>query len=170
MKATKETIRKRVEEVHAIRLDGAQFVDIRQYAAEKCAAGEPPWATEKDSPPLSDRTLWRYVQASDRLIAESCREGHRRRLRRHLAQRRNLYAKAVSQGDTRAALACLRDEAELLGLYEFEFARQLEDLRRQLEEVKRNGTGDPQAPGGEPGDRTGPARARGAPGPDPAAG
>src|SRR5262249_11963027 len=118
MKATNAIIGQRVEEIHAIRLDGAQFVDIRQYAAEKCAAGEPPWAEEKDSPPPSERTLWRYLARTDQLIAQSCQEGRRKLFRRHLAQRRNLYAKALSQGDVRAALSCLRDEAELQRLYD----------------------------------------------------
>jgi hypothetical protein len=38
-------------------------------------------------------------------------------IRRHLAQRRNLYAKAVLAGDLRTALACVQDEAKLEGLY-----------------------------------------------------
>ena len=54
---------------------------------------------------------------ADRLMAESCRASRKKLLRRHLAQRRNLYAKAVAQGDVKTALAVLRDEAELLNLY-----------------------------------------------------
>src|SRR5262249_18034132 len=38
-------------------------------------------------------------------------------LRRHLAQRRNLYARALNKGDERTALAVLADLAELQGLY-----------------------------------------------------
>src|SRR5438094_8985432 len=117
MKATRATIRQRVEELLAIKLDGAEFWDIRQYVSEKQAAGEPPWAIPEGGRPLCDRTLWRYLAQADRLIAESCSEGRKKLLRRHLAQRRSLYAKAVSAGDVRAALAGLRDEAELLALY-----------------------------------------------------
>jgi hypothetical protein len=61
--------------------------------------------------------LWRYIARADQLIAESCRASRRKLLRRHLAQRRNLFAKALSAGDYRAALAAARDEAELEGLY-----------------------------------------------------
>src|SRR5262249_47926914 len=67
--------------------------------------------------PLSDGQLWRYIRRADQMIAESCRASRRKLLRRHLAQRRNLYAKAVSAGDYRTALAVVRDEAELQGLY-----------------------------------------------------
>ena len=38
-------------------------------------------------------------------------------MRRHLAQRRNLYAKAVSAGDVRTALAVLDSEAKMLRLF-----------------------------------------------------
>jgi len=117
MKPTQATIRQRVEELLAIRLDGAQFVDVRQYVAEKEAAGEPPWSIPEGGKPVSERTLWRYLARTDQLIAESCREGGKKLLRRHVAQRKNLFAKAVSQGDVRAALSVLKDEAELRGLY-----------------------------------------------------
>jgi hypothetical protein len=118
MKATRATIRQRVEELLAIRLDGAEFWDIRQYVSEKQAAGEAPWAVPEGDPPLCDRTLWRYLAEADRLIAESCRGGRKKLLRRHLAQRRNLYAKAVSAGDIRVALAAAESEARLQGLFD----------------------------------------------------
>jgi hypothetical protein len=117
MKATQATIQQRVEEILSIRLAGPQFVDIRQYVAEKEAEASPPWVIPEGGRTLSERTLWRYIQQTDRLIAESCQEGRKRVFRRHVAQRRHLYGLAVSQGDTRAALSCLRDEAELMGLY-----------------------------------------------------
>jgi hypothetical protein len=61
--------------------------------------------------------LWRYISRADKLIAESCRSSRKKLLRRHLAQRRNLFAKAILAGDYRTALAVARDEAELQGLY-----------------------------------------------------
>jgi hypothetical protein len=61
--------------------------------------------------------LWRYIGRADKLIAESCRTSRKKLLHRHLAQRRNLFAKAVSAGDYRTALAVAKDEAELQGLY-----------------------------------------------------
>ena len=66
---------------------------------------------------MSDGQLWRYIGRADRLIAESCRASTKKLLRRHLAQRRNLFAKAVSAGDLRTALAAAQDEARLLNLY-----------------------------------------------------
>jgi hypothetical protein len=117
MKPTQAIIRQRVEEILAIRLDGAQFYDVRQYVAEKEAAGEPPWTIPEGGRPLSERSLWRYIEKTNKLLEESLREGRKESLRRHVAQRRHLYAKAVSQGDVRAALSVLRDEAELRGLY-----------------------------------------------------
>jgi hypothetical protein len=117
MKATKAIIQARVEEVLAIRLDGAEMWHVREYVREKEQEDGSPWRLAEGQKPLSDPQLWRYLAKADKLIAESCRSSRKKLVRRHLAQRRNLYAKAVSQGDARAALACLRDEAELLGLY-----------------------------------------------------
>jgi len=142
MKATKATIRQRVEELLAIRLDGALFPDMRQYVAEKEAAGEAPWAIPEGGKPVSERTLWRYIALTEKLMAESVKESRKKLLRRHLAQRMSLYAKAVSQGDVRAALAVLRDEAELQGLYDADLYQQVEELKRQIEEIKHSGHPD----------------------------
>jgi hypothetical protein len=117
MKPTKATVQQRVEEIYLIRLQGAGGVDIRQHVAQKEAAGEPPWTISEGGRPLSERSLWRYIGRADQLIAESCREGRKRRLQRHLSQRRFLYGLAVSQADTRAALSVLDSEAKLLGLF-----------------------------------------------------
>jgi hypothetical protein len=116
-KPTKATVARRVEEVLRIRLDGAEFWDVREYAREKEKEPGSAWELTPDGKPLSDGQLWRYIGRADRMIAESCRASRKKLLRRHLAQRRNLYAKAVSQGDVRAALAVLTDEAKLIGLY-----------------------------------------------------
>jgi hypothetical protein len=133
MKATKTTIQKRVEEVLRIRLDGAQFWDVREYAREKEQEAGSAWHLREGEKPLSDGQLWRYIGRADDLIAENCRASRKRLFRNHLARGRHLYAKAVSQGDIRAALACLRDEAELLGLYDLETLAQLADLRKRIE-------------------------------------
>jgi hypothetical protein len=117
MKATAATARARVDDLLQVILDGAAPFQIRQYVAEKEQAGEPPWAIPEGGKPLSERQLRRYVGRAERLLEESCRTGRQKLLRRHLAQRRNLFARALSKGDERTALAALRDEAELLGLY-----------------------------------------------------
>ena len=56
MKATKAEISRRVEEVLRLRLDGAEFHDVVQYAAEQG------WN-------VRERQLWNYVRASDKLLA-----------------------------------------------------------------------------------------------------
>ena len=106
MKSTKAVVAQRVNEVFGLRLGGAEFADIREYAA----APERAWG-------VSDTQLWRYVRAADALCKDyfDARAGHL--LSRHLLQRRQLYAHAMSAGDYRTALAVLRDEADLEGLY-----------------------------------------------------
>jgi hypothetical protein len=118
MKATRAQVQARVEEVLAIRLDGAEFWHVREYAREKEQEEGSPWQLDEGQKPLSDGQLWRYIARADQMIAESCRASRKKLLRRHLAQRRNLYAKAVSQGDIRAALAAVEAEARLQGLFD----------------------------------------------------
>jgi hypothetical protein len=116
-KPTKAQVEARVSEILRIRLDGAEIWDVREYVREKEQEDGSPWKLPEGAKPLSDSQLWRYIARADKLIAESCRASRKKLLRRHLAQRRNLYARAVNAGDYRAALAAARDEAELLGLY-----------------------------------------------------
>jgi hypothetical protein len=106
MKSTKAEMRKRVEEVFKLRLAGAEFADILQHAS----APEQAWG-------VSERQLWNYVAAADKLIAERFDAKAPHLLNRHLLQRRALYAHAMGAGDFRTALACLQDEAKLEGLY-----------------------------------------------------
>jgi hypothetical protein len=116
-RATEAQIAARTEEVLRIRLDGAEFWDLREYAREKEKEEGSAWFLAEGEPPMSDGQLRRYAQWADDLIAESCREEREATVRRHLAQRRNLYARAVNKGDERTALSVLCDEAKLLDLY-----------------------------------------------------
>jgi hypothetical protein len=116
-KPSKATVQLRVDEILRIRLDGAELWDVREYVREQEQKEDSPWKLAEGDKPLSDSQIARYIQRADMLVAESCKVSRKKLFRRHLAQRRNLYAKAVSQGDMRTALACVRDEAELLGLY-----------------------------------------------------
>jgi hypothetical protein len=115
--ATKAQVRARIEEVLAIRLDGAEFWHVCEYVREKEQEVGSPWHLADGAKPLSGSQIRRYIQETDKLIAESCRASRKKQLRRGLARRRNLFAKAVSQGDIRTALACQKDIDELLGLY-----------------------------------------------------
>lgn len=137
-KATKTTVARRIDEIVQIRLDGAEGFQVLQYVAEKQAAGEEPWKIDDGGKPLAERTVWWYVAQADEVVKESyCKEaGRKRLLRLHKARRRNLYAKAVSQGDIRAALACLDSEAKLCGLFDAELNQIVEKLAKELAELK----------------------------------
>jgi hypothetical protein len=139
MKPTKAILQQRLEGILEIRLCGATFYDARRYVAEKETAGEQPWTIPSDGKPVSERTLWRYIKQTDGMIAQTCREGRKKLLRRHQAQRRNLFAKCVNMGDMRAALACLDSEAKLCGLFDDELNRMVEKLAKELAELKANG-------------------------------
>jgi hypothetical protein len=175
MKATKAIIQARVDDILRIRLDGAEFWDVRQYVAEKEQAAEPPWAIPEGGNPISQRQLWRYIARADRLMGASSETTRKKQLRVHLARRKSLYARAVNKGDERTALAVLRDLAELQGLYGDEVTRQLEELRRRVERLTgdSNGDGDGNAGGAAgPGPDSGPAGGgtEGRPAADPPAG
>jgi hypothetical protein len=116
-KPTKAQVEARTLEIVRIRLYGAEIWDVREYVREQEQTAGSPWQLADGQKPLSDSQLWRYVARADKQIAESCRASRKKLLRRHLAQRRNIFGKAMSAGDYRAALAAARDEAELLGLY-----------------------------------------------------
>jgi hypothetical protein len=104
MKATKAVVAQRVDAVLRIRIDGAQFHDIVQYAAEQ------QWG-------VGERQLWNYVAAADALLVARQEKDRDKLFARHVAQRQALVARAVNAADYRTALAALKDEAELLGLY-----------------------------------------------------
>jgi hypothetical protein len=117
MKATKAQIELRVNDLVTFRLDGAQFWHVREYVREKEKEPNSIWHRGEGQKPLSDATLWRYIGKADALIADSCRSSRKKLLRGHVAKRRNLFAKAISQNDLRTALAAADSEAKLLGLH-----------------------------------------------------
>ncbi len=105
-KSTKAEVAQRVEEVFRLRLGGAELADIRQFAS----APEQQWD-------VSDRQLWRYIRAADRLVKRRFDARAEHLLARHCLQRRLLYAHAMGAGDFGTALRVLQDEAKLEGLY-----------------------------------------------------
>jgi hypothetical protein len=135
----KELMRRRVLDVLRIRLDGAEFHDLIEYVREKEQEDGSAWRLADGDKPLTETALRRYQCLADKHIAESCRASRRKLMRRHQAQRRNLYARAVAQGDVKAALAVLRDLAELQDLYpsaEAKVAAEVEKLRAELAEAE----------------------------------
>ena len=105
-KADKAEVARRVEEVLRIRIDGAQFHDVRTYADEPARA----WG-------VTDRELWALIGKADDLLVARTERKRARATALHVAQRQALYARAVNAADFGAALAALRDLAALQGLY-----------------------------------------------------
>jgi hypothetical protein len=147
MKATQAVIAKRVSEVLAIRLGGAQFHDIVRYAAEQN------WG-------VKERQLWNYVQASDRLLVQRQERDRDKLFAQHVARRMALFARCLNAEDYSTAGRVLRDEAELLGLYpsaDDALRRESEALRQQLAELqganREGGNGTAAAGAGGPGER-----------------
>ena len=103
-KADTAAVALRVEEVLRIRLDGAQYHDVVQYAAEK------EWG-------LADRQICTYIQRADKLLVERQDKSRKKIIARHLAQRQALYARAINAADYRTALAVLDSEAKMRGLF-----------------------------------------------------
>jgi hypothetical protein len=103
-KSTKTTVAKRVNEILTIRLAGAGFAEIVQYAAEKG------WG-------VCERQLRNYVQASDELLAADLETARPKLMAMHLAQRRLLLNKTMEVGDYAAALRVLDSAAKLQDLY-----------------------------------------------------
>lgn len=137
----------RVEDVLRIRLDGAQFHDVVQYAAENG------WA-------VHDRQIRTYIQRADALLVERQDRNRRRLIARHIAQRESLFARAVNAADLRTALAVADSLAKLQGLFTDprdvkELARlaasqgaRLVELEKRLEADRRHSEG--VSPAGPP--------------------
>jgi hypothetical protein len=106
MRSTKAELLQRVEQVFKMRLGGAEFADIREYATAPAQS----WN-------VSDSQLWRYIAAADKLVKERFDAEAEHLLARHLLQRRQLYAHAMGAGDFGTALRVVQDEAKLEGLY-----------------------------------------------------
>jgi hypothetical protein len=129
-KASRPELADRVAEVLRIRLDGAAFHDLIDYAHEKG------WN-------VSERQLWRYVHKADELFAERRERSRRRLVALHQARREALYARAVNAADYRTALAILADLARLQKLY-FDPA-DLREVERRVREIEKRFGIDPAA-------------------------
>jgi hypothetical protein len=117
-RAMKTEVDARVNDLVNILLDGCELAfDVCEFVREKEREPGSAWFVAEGGKPLSYSQIRRYAAKAERLIADATRTSRKRLVRKHLARRRHLYAKAVSMGDVRAALACLDSEAELLGLF-----------------------------------------------------
>lgn len=103
-KSTAAVVAQRVEEVLRIRIDGASFADIREYA------GENGWG-------VSDSMLRKYIEKANKLLKERAERSRSHNLRLHRARREALFARCVQAADFRTALAVLDSDAKLVGLF-----------------------------------------------------
>src|ERR1019366_10784145 len=78
----------RIQAILQIRLDVAETWDCIAFAVEKITAKESPWE------PTAKAEIHRYIAEADRGIAASAHDPATTTAR-HLAMRRNLYARAV---------------------------------------------------------------------------
>ena len=125
--ATKEDIRKRVDDVLRIMLDGARYHDVVQYSAENG------WN-------VRERQLRQYMARARKLMAVDQRAKRRTLMVEHIAQRHQLFARAISTGDLRSALAILDSLAKLQALFPDpagDLKREVEALRNELAEAEQ---------------------------------
>ena len=103
-KPNKALNEQRVTEVMQLLLQGGEFNEIRQYAANKG------WE-------LTKRQVRRLMELAYKRTTDILAPKQEEFLARHLLQRRSLYARCLKAEDLRGALQVLSDEAQLLGLY-----------------------------------------------------
>lgn len=117
MRADKALVQRRQDDILRIRLDGAQWVDVRDFVRVKEKEPGSNWFLSEGENPMSEGMIRRYQQRADREMVRTHERSRKKAYYRHLAQRKNLYARATLAGDTRTALSILQDEAHILGLY-----------------------------------------------------
>jgi hypothetical protein len=133
-KATSAVIAARVEAILRLRIDGAQFHDIRDYANQP-PKPEEPWQ-------VSDSQLKRYIQKSDELLRQRTEKSKSREIRLHLARREGLYARALKWADFKTALAVLDSLAKLRGLFPDPRVAEVKTAEIPLVEVITDGPTD----------------------------
>ena len=104
-KVSKQVFDRRINDITRLLVAGGEQAEVKQLATEQN------WG-------VTSRQIKRYINLAYRRMAKlSAREKEQLR-GRHLAQRRALYARCVKNNDLRGALAAVKDEANLQGLYE----------------------------------------------------
>src|SRR5262245_19750837 len=98
-KASRAEVAMRVAEVLRIRLDGAAFHDVVEYAKVQG------WN-------VSERQCGRYLERADELLAARLTKKRSRNINMHLARCETLYARAVNAADYRTALAIVMELAK----------------------------------------------------------
>jgi hypothetical protein len=107
----KAEMSRRVHEVFRLLLQGANFLDVKDYArSEDQADGKTPWN-------VSDKTLHRMIRRAHVLLAEYAERDRGKLMAKSLARREFIYARAVQAGDYRAALRAADSQDALLGMF-----------------------------------------------------
>ncbi len=137
-RSTAAIMAQRVQIVLRLRLAGAQFADLLEFANGEAVEGRDggPWG-------LTEAGLRYVITEANKLLAETARQSRGEMFEQHIARREFLYARAIDKGDERTALAILRDQAELCGLYEnesiVELEKAVEELRKRLDHAGSSG-------------------------------
>lgn len=152
-KATEGQMRKRIEEVLRLRLDGAEFWDLRDYIRKQEITPGSAWELRGDDKPLSDQHIRRYITDTNKMIVRHDRGSKEEMLDEHVARRRHLYAKAIKSGDLSNAVKALDSEAKLQGLFppppppaEFvSLLKEIESLQSIIRGLMKNDSATPDA-------------------------
>jgi hypothetical protein len=105
---------------------GALPTDIRRHADDE------KWN-------VSVRQLQRYIAEADELLLKNVEKNRDRLMAFHYCARRTLFARTIAISDYSTARQLLNDEAKLLGLFDDELTRQIEEIRKQIAEMQNNG-------------------------------
>jgi hypothetical protein len=125
-RSSKQSVQERVEAILRILLDGAQPWDLLHYASENG------WSVGR-------RQVENYARQARKMIAAAHEKRRKKLFVMAVAQRNNLYARAVAVGDYRTALAVLHDLSLLQGLYPSphrQLVREVKKLQQQLAEAE----------------------------------
>jgi hypothetical protein len=110
-KSSPATVRLRIAEITRMRLAGAEFADIVEYAGKKDHLnGKKSWN-------VGHSCIRKYISQSNADIARDLEKDRGVVLNMHMMQSRYLYARAIDQGDVKAALSVMVNEAKLHNLY-----------------------------------------------------
>lgn len=110
-------VQARVSDILRLRLAGCRRWDILQYVADQEKVSGGPWSLKAGETPMGTRNVEVYISRADKALRETSEKKRKDARARHLAQRRFLYARAVAANENANALAVLKDEADLMGLY-----------------------------------------------------
>ena len=117
-RASPSVVAARVADLGWLRLEGATRRDAAGHVRAMEAAAKPgAWRLAPGEPPLSASQVRRYLKKADEEKEWHEWLARERETWKLVARLDRLYAHAVQADDLRAALAVLKYEARLLGLY-----------------------------------------------------